>query len=253
MIDLHSHVLAGIDDGPAGLADALAMCRLAASDGCTVLVATPHQRHPAFPELTREGIEAAWRQLTEAMAASTEAYPRVLLGAEVRVDSDLLADLEREPPEVLPLAGGRYLLLELPRGPAGPEPEDLVHELLLAGWRPVLAHPELIPWLAEDLERLAGLVERGVLLQVTASSLTGGFGRHPAERAWEIVEAGLAHFVASDAHSPTWRAPGLSAARNALAQRLGAAAAARLLVDNPGRVLDDAPLSHLPAAEGVHA
>lgn len=253
MIDLHCHVLPGVDDGPDGLADALAMCRLAASDGCTVLVATPHQRHPTFPELTRQGIEAAWAQLTAAMAASAETYPRVLLGAEVRVDSDLLSDIERDPPEVLPLAGGRYLLLELPRGPAGPEPEELVHELLLAGWRPVIAHPELIPWLAEDLERVAGLVERGVLLQVTAASLVGGFGRYPSERAWEMVEAGLVHFVASDSHSPTWRPPGLSAARNALTQRLGSAAAARLLVDNPERVLQDAPLSHLALAGGARA
>ena len=253
MIDLHCHVLPGVDDGPAGLADALAMCRMAANDGCTTLVATPHQRHPAFPELTRDAIESAWRQLTAAIAASAEEYPRVLLGAEVRVDSDLLTDLERDAPEVLPLAGGRYLLLELPRGPAGPEPEELVHELLLAGWRPVLAHPELIPWLAEDLQRLAGLAERGALLQVTAASLTGGFGRYPAQRAWEIVEAGLAHFVASDSHSPTWRPPGLTAVRNALAQRLGGAAAARLLVDNPERVLDDAPFPHPPLAGGASA
>lgn len=251
MIDLHCHVLPGVDDGPDGLADALAMCRLAASDGCTALVATPHQRHPAFPELGRDGIESAWRQLTAAIAASDESYPRVLLGAEVRVDSELLADLERDPPEVLPLAGGRYLLLELPRFPGGPEPEELTHELLLAGWRPVLAHPELIPWLAADLDRLAALVERGALLQVTGASLTGGFGRYPADRAWEMVEAGLVHFVASDSHSPTWRPPGLSAARAALVQRLGRVAAARLLVDNPARVLDDAPLAHAAVAEEV--
>ncbi len=177
----------------------------------------------------------------------------MLLGAERRVDSDLLADLERDAPEVLPLAGSRYLLLELPRGPAGPEPEDLVHELLLGGWRPVLAHPELIPWLADDLDRVTALVERGVLLQVTATSLVGGFGRYPSERAWEMVEAGLVHFVASDSHSPTWRPPGLSAARNALTQRLGAAAAARLLVDNPERVLEAAPLSPLALAGGARA
>jgi protein-tyrosine phosphatase len=251
VIDLHCHVLPGVDDGPAGLADALAMCRLAASDGVTALVATPHQRHPSFAELSRDRIEEAWRQLTAAMEGSAGEYPRVLLGAEVRVDSDLLADLERDPREVLPLAGGRYLLLELARLPGGPEPEELAHELLVAGWRPVLAHPELIPWLADDLDRLADLVEHGVLLQVTAAALTGAFGRYPADRAWRMAEAGLVHFVASDAHSPTWRPPGLSAVRGALTQRLGPAAAARLLIDNPERVLDDAPLSQMAAAGGA--
>ncbi len=73
MIDLHCHVLPGVDDGPDGLGDALAMCRLAASDGCTVLVATPHQRHPALADLSRQGILAAWGRLTAAMAASAEA------------------------------------------------------------------------------------------------------------------------------------------------------------------------------------
>jgi protein-tyrosine phosphatase len=251
VIDLHCHVLPGVDDGPASLADALAMCRLAASDGCTTLVATPHQRHPTFDDLTRDRLEAAWRRLTDAIAASPEQYPRVLLGAEVRIDSDLLADLERAPPEVLSLAGGRYLLLELPRVETGPKPEELVHELVLAGWRPVLAHPEVLPWLAADLERLDALVELGAMLQVTAAALTGDFGRFLGDRAWELMQAGLVHFVASDAHSPTWRAPGLSAVRGLLTRRLGAAVATRLLIDNPERVLADVALPHPLAAEGA--
>jgi protein-tyrosine phosphatase len=251
VIDLHCHVLPGVDDGPASLSDALAMCRLAAKDGCTTLVATPHQRHPAFDGVTRGDLEGAWRRLTAAMASTPDEYPQVLLGAEVRVDSDLLADLERDPLEVLSMAGGRYLLVELPRVPGQPEPEELVHELLLAGWRPVVAHPEMIPWLAADLDRLAALVELGALLQVTASAFTGDFGRYPSERAWALADAGLVHFVASDAHSPTWRAPGLSAVRSVLARRLGVATANRLLIDNPGRVLADAPLLQTVPAEGA--
>lgn len=247
MIDLHCHLLPGIDDGPTSLADAVAMCRQAAADGCETLVATPHQRHPMFEGLQRSRIEQAWRELTAALGGT----PQVLLGAEVRADSELLADLDRQPPEVLSLAGSRYLLVELPRIEHGPSPEDLLHELQVAGWRPVLAHPEVLPWLAEDLDRLAELVAAGAMLQVTAAALTGEFGRYPGERAWQLVEADLVHFVASDAHSPTWRPPGLSAARAALQRHGGAALAARLLIDNPARVLADQPLPSPLLAEGA--
>jgi protein-tyrosine phosphatase len=249
VIDLHCHVLPGVDDGPATLAESVAMCRLAAADGCRTLVATPHQRHPMFEGLTRRRLEGAWSELTAALGGE----PEVLLGAEVRVDSELLADLDRRPPEVLSLAGSSYLLVELPRAEHGPLPEELVHELVVAGWRPVLAHPEVLPWLADDLERLAELVAGGAMLQVTAAALTGDFGRLPGERAWRLVEAGLVTFVASDAHSTSWRPPGLSAARAVLEQRCGAAVASRLLAENPASVLADRPLPAPVPVEGARS
>jgi protein-tyrosine phosphatase len=244
LIDLHCHILPGVDDGAATLADAVAMCRLAAADGCTVMVATPHQRHPSFPAASRQAVEAALAELVEALAGEA---PEVRLGAEVRVDSELLADLELPGAESLALAGSRYLLLELPRAPVGPQPEELVHELLLAGWRPVLAHPEMLPWL--DVARLAGLVEAGALLQVTAAAVTADFGRFPHQRVWELLDEGLVHFVASDSHSPTWRAPGLSAARAVLERRLDCPTAAALVEENAARVLADLPLA-APATAG---
>jgi protein-tyrosine phosphatase len=249
VIDLHCHVLPGVDDGPATLAEAVAMCRLAAADGCSVLIATPHQRHPSFPELSRRRLEQAWRELVEAL----DGAPEVRLGAEVRVDSELLAELDVPASEVLPLAGGRYLLLELPRAEQRPAPEELVHELLVGGWRPVLAHPEVIPWLAPDLDRLATLVAAGALLQVTAAALLGDFGRHPRDNAWRMVDAGVVHFVASDAHSTSWRPPGLSAVHGLLERRAGTAVARQLLLDNPARVLADAPLLALAAEGGSSA
>jgi protein-tyrosine phosphatase len=246
VIDLHCHVLPGVDDGPATLAEAVAMCRAAADDGCTVMVATPHQRHPTFPDVSRGRLEQAWEELVTALDGAIE----VRLGAEVRVDSGLLGELLGDAAEVLPLAGSRYLLLELPRHELPPAPEDLVHELAVAGWRPVLAHPEMIPWLAVDLDRLAGLVAAGAMLQVTAAALLGDFGRGPREQAWQMVEGGLVHFVASDAHSTSWRPPGLSTVRALLERRAGPAIARQLLVDNPLRVLADAPLLEAPPEGG---
>ena len=245
MIDLHCHILPGVDDGAANLADAVAMCRLAHADGCAAMVATPHQRHASFPGATREALEAALAELTAALAGDG---PRLFLGAEVRVDSELMADLELPGSEALALAGSRYLLLELPRTEVGPPPEEVVHELLLAGWRPVLAHPEVLPWL--EVPRLAALVEGGAMLQVTAAAVLGEFGRFPQQRVWELLEDGLVHFVASDAHSPTWRAPGLSKARALLERRLGAATARQLVEDNPSSVLADVPLAAAAPAGG---
>ena len=245
MIDLHCHILPGVDDGAVTLADAVAMCRLAAADGCTVMVATPHQRHPSFPDATRDALEAALAELVGALAGEA---PEVRLGAEIRVDSELLGDLEAPGGSGFALAGSRYLLLEFPRAEVGPPPEDVVHELRLEGWRPVIAHPEVLPWL--ETPRLAGLVEHGALLQVTGAAVTGEFGRGPHEKVWELLEDGLVHFVASDSHSPTWRAPGLSKARASIERRLGAAAARLLVEENPAAVLTDTPLAAGPAAGG---
>lgn len=239
MIDLHAHLVPGVDDGAADLAEAVELCRLAAADGCTTLVATPHRRCDPWPDLPAAELAA---RLAEVEAAAG-GRPRLLLGGEVRVDSDLLADLARPGGGgVLPLAGSRYLLLELePRG-LGPEPAALVSELAAAGWRPIVAHPELTPCLVRDEAMLERLAAAGALFQVTAMSVTGDFGRAARERACALIESGRAHFVASDAHRPDWRPTGLGRARAEIERRWGAERAAALTEIHPGAVLADRAL-----------
>jgi protein-tyrosine phosphatase len=250
MIDLHCHVLPGIDDGAHSLEQAVEMCRLAAAAGCEALVATPHQRKGDWWNCDRQALAALRGRLQEAVGPA----PRILGGGEIRVDSRLLAEMlalrEDDAHGPLPLAGSRYLLLEF-GGEAGlPEAADLVHELAVAGWRPVLAHPELIHWLA-DPAAVAHLVSLGALAQVTAMSLTGDFGRRAQADASRLVELGLAHFVASDAHDLRRRPPGLRRAWDAIAARWGEEAARELLADNPRAVIADQPLpsSTAPAAQ----
>lgn len=245
MIDIHTHVLPGIDDGADDLATALAMCRLAAADGCRAIVATPHQRTQHWDNSDLAALDGLRRQV----AAELDGQLELHLGGEVRVDADLLADLAdlvdgaRRGPA--PLAGSRYLLLELDRHHLRVDPEDLVHELVVAGWRPIFAHPEFIPALAADLDLVARLAAAGALFQVTAMSLTGGFGRTARQVCNELLDRGLVHFVASDSHGVDHRPPGLSAARRAVASRWGEEVADRLTRDNPRAVLEDRPL---PAA-----
>ncbi len=245
MIDLHCHVLPGIDDGARSLEIAAAMCRLAAADGCTALVATPHQRRGGWWNCDAAALAALRRAVQEEVGGEPVLFP----GGEVHVDSQLLAEIGRMPESgIQPLAGSRYLLIEFDAAGRAREAIELVHELVVAGWRPILAHPEMLSWLADDPALVERLVELGATVQVTAMSLTGDFGRRPEADAWRLLEAGLVHFVASDAHDLYRRPPGLRRAYRAIAQRLGEEPARRLVSDNPRAVVEDLPLPVASAA-----
>ena len=236
MIDIHGHYLPGIDDGADDLTTAVAMCRLAAADGCDSVIATPHQRHAIWPNQQPDELERLRARLQERVGPR----PRIHLGAEIRIGDGLLEDLDQPTRNGLtPLAGSRYLLLEYRRGARPGDAEELMHELKVAGWRPILAHPELIGFLAEDLGLMESLAEVGALFQVTASSLTGDFGDLASRRSWAMVERGLVHFVASDAHGERWRPPGLARARERIAERCGRQAARSLTHDNAAAILEN--------------
>ena len=239
MIDLHCHLLPAVDDGAADLEEAVSMCSAAAADGCTAIVATPHLRHERWWNGDRLRLEELWRRL-EAAAAD---HLQVHLGGEIAINSESADELLRLPEgDLLSLAGSRYLLLEFhPRG-IGPDPEDLVHELAISGWFPVIAHPERIPWLAEDLGYLAALSDLGALVQITAMSVTGEIGRFTQNAAERMLEDEMVHFIASDAHDCRIRRPGLSRAFGRVADSWGEAKARELFIENPRAVLSNSPL-----------
>lgn len=249
MIDLHLHLLPAVDDGAQDLDEACRMCQMAVDDGCEVLVATPHQRHELWDNRERERLEERLEQVREAFGDSMELH----LGAEIRIDSELLAELVPETRETkaaaaesppLSLAGSRYLLLELDRrGPTG-DPVALTHELTVADWVPIFAHPEVIAGL-DDLDLARRMVEAGGLFQITAMSLTGDFGPRARSVCERYLDAGLAHFVASDAHGAGWRPPGLTRAREILARRWGEETAERLTRLHASAVVADQPLEDL--------
>ena len=234
MIDLHFHLLPGIDDGAVDAATARRMGAAALVDGCTSGIATPHQRHPGWED--RPPAELA--TLLESLKESNPGLD-LHLGAEIRVRADLLEDLER--PDLgglLPLAGSRYLLLEFERAPRPEvEPYSLLHELIVAGWRPIIAHPEFVPWLAEDISQVHRLADRGALFQITALCLLGEVSRSAAVFCRALVEQGVAHFVASDAHSPVVRPPGLARAFRMVSKNWSEEVASALFRDNPAAVL----------------
>lgn len=245
MVDLHSHILAGIDDGPADLEESIGVARDAAADGVRTLAATPHLRrdHPSVPlhDLARRCV-ALNEQLER---ASIDLH--VVAGGEV----DILWGQEATPADIRAASFGQRgsdLLLETPYGPLPPAFEELVFRLSAQGLRLLLAHPERSPTFQRDPGRLAALVQRGVLVQVTAGSLAKADKRSASRRlALNLVEHGLAHVIASDAHtSALGRPPGLSAGVAAAAQ-VAPARARWMVTDAPAAILAGERLPPPPA------
>lgn len=235
MIDLHAHLLPGVDDGAESEQDALAMHAAAAGDGTAAMIITPHQRHPRWPNEDSRDLRERFERLK---AAAGDAL-RLELGAELYVDSTLLDDVEAG--AVLALAGSRYLLLEFPPHAAS-SARQVVHELVVGGWRPILAHPERVaPW-AEDPLHILPIADAGALVQLTAMSVTGDFGARAQRCSRFLLDRGCVHFVASDAHGPIRRPPLLGPAHQEVVHRWGDDVAKVLFVDNPAAVLDDRPL-----------
>lgn len=234
MIDIHVHLLPGVDDGPGNLDEARAMCAIAAADGVTLAVATPHQFHERWANDDPTPLKRAYAELVLAAGGR----PALALGAEIRIGSGLLARFDRESGGgLLTLGRSRALLLEPPPLPVGPKLVDVAHELAVAGYTPVIAHPERVPWLADDLDLLGRAADCGALIQLTAMSVTGELGRRARTAARNLLDAGLVHVVASDGHDPVCRPPRLRAAYEHVAAGWGDEVAERLFVRNPGALL----------------
>ena len=240
MIDLHSHVLPGLDDGPRTLDASLDLLRTAAEDGISRLAATPHVRAdwPTRPE-TMERLVAEVSAAARAAGIPVEVLP----GGEL--DLSFLLTFADDELRRFGLGGNpALLLLEFPYAGWPTALRELVFRLALRGFRCVLAHPERNAEVQAAPERLRELVDGGVFVQLTASSVDGRGGRAARECAHALLRRGLAHLVASDAHAPSIRAVGLSAARDALADD----DLARWLTEEvPRALLDGAPLPEPPA------
>lgn len=212
MIDLHSHVLPRIDDGPGSMEEALQTLLALVGDEIDTVAATPHVR--ADYPTTADAMEAAVTAI-RAAAADRGIPIDVRTGGEVAVE--MIDDLGESGLRRFGLAGNRrFILIEFPY--VG-WPPDLAHrlvELLDAGFSPVLAHPERNPEVQFAPDRLEPLVAAGVLVQLTASSLAGLTGRSAEQAARHLVASGLAHIIASDAHALRTRGPAMVAAAAAL-------------------------------------
>jgi len=247
VIDVHCHLLPGVDDGPKTWEEALALGLRLAEEGITLAVTTPHVFWGRYPNPEPERIREGVAQLNRALAGRL----RVLSGAEVRIVPELRAWAERVTrsagDRALLLNGASYVLLEFPPEVIPPGVEQLLFELLTAGVRPILAHPERNAALRYRPERLRRFVEQGCGIQVDAPSLLGDHGREVQRVAAHWIEAGWVHVVASDAHGLRVRPPKLRRAWEDVARTYGEAIARTLFIENPKAIVEGADLSEIPA------
>jgi len=215
VIDLHSHILPAIDDGPATMEVSLDMAQRALAEGIGTMVATPHVnlRYP-------DGLEEIGQRLESLRDALSRARIglRVLPGAEVAVPR--LPDLTEDEVRRLVIADGPYLLLESPLAPDGAPVEPAVQQLHALGLRAVLAHPERSPDFQRSPERLQQLVDEGALCAINVGSLGRRFGSGSRQLAVWLLERGLVHCVASDAHDAGRRSPALTTGFEEVAREL---------------------------------
>ena len=247
MIDLHSHILPGIDDGAADLTVSLAMANASVADGVTDLACTPHilpgLYHNAGPQI-RQATQALQRALNE------RGIPlRLVPGADNHIVPDFVEGLRAG--RLLSVAHSRYVLVEPPHHVAPPRLEDVFFNLIVAGYVPVLTHPERLSWIKSHYAVFQRLCDAGVWMQVTAGSLTGAFGRNAQYWAERMLEEGRVHILATDCHDTERRPPNLSRGRDLAAVRVGDSEAHHLVVTRPGGVLLNVAPSDLPIPAAV--
>jgi protein-tyrosine phosphatase len=236
MIDIHSHILPGIDDGAASLQVSRDMLAASAAAGFNTIIATPHLVNQLQPDYLR-AIRSALDQLQPyAQAAGIT----LLQGFEIRLNPDLPRQLLRGDP--IALESTNVILLDLPFTAWPPFTDDIFFQVQAAGYRIVLAHPERYPAIQEDPNIAVHLVERGIILQLTIGSLGGIHGRTARRTAEELVRLGTVQLVATDAHSAGDRMAAVPAGINRLRDLLGTDQLQDLLAIGPGALLSGVPL-----------
>lgn len=234
MIDLHSHILPELDDGSQSLEESLAMARMAVQSGVTVMVATPHCMDDRAQQ-----VYAAWRLLREALR-DTEVPLKLYLGMEIFGTPDTVRLLRSG--RLFPLNGTQYPLIEFSFRSTGEEETQILRQILQAGYRPLVAHPERYGYVQENPELVNLWTKMGCLLQVNRGSLLGRFGSGAQRMAVELVDRGFVTAVATDAHSPRIRTPWMKDIQALLSQEFSPQLAHALLVRNPQRILKNEPL-----------
>jgi protein-tyrosine phosphatase len=216
MVDLHNHLLPGLDDGPADIAGSLEMARAAVTAGITTMACTPHVavKYPNRASAIRPAV-ASLRQELGAAQIPLE----IVAGAEI--STDVIDRLDDDELRQLSLNGTGWLLVEAPFAGWPLRLPKLISELEIRGFRVLIAHPERAEAIQHNPDRLRDLVGRGALVQSNGSSLLGDHGRLVTQTAQLLLRNGLIHVLASDAHSATWRPPGVAEARAVAARTLG--------------------------------
>jgi protein-tyrosine phosphatase len=239
MVDLHCHILPGLDDGPATMEKSMAMAESAIADGITHVVATPHSSNEYFFDF------AHVRQLRAELQAKVGERLKIATGCDFHLNPENLWSLRKDARQYC-INQRDYLLLEFNEFSIPPSMDQTLHGIQLAGVRPVITHPERNGILRSQPERLKKWVRQGCFAQVTGGALTGGFGAGAQQNALRWIGEGLIHFVASDAHNTRTRPLRLQPAYDVVDDRFGQEKARALFQDNPLAAFEGRDLPHVP-------
>lgn len=243
MIDLHCHLLPGIDDGATDLDVSFSMARAFVDDGVVAVACTPHILPGIYPNTgpdIRSRVAALQQQLDDAGIAL-----QLLTGADNHVVPTFVPDIQRG--HLLTLGDSRYVLVEPPHHVLVPKLDELFFGILVAGYVPILTHPERLSWIKGNFHLIRRLFDAGVWMQITAGSLTGAFGGSPRYWAEKMLDEGLVHLLATDAHDVKRRPPNLAEGYEAAAARVGRDEALHLVYTRPLVVVrNEAPTAAPP-------
>lgn len=239
MVDIHCHILPGLDDGPATIADSLEMAKAAIADGITHVVATPHSndKYVFEPELIRARRDELQELAGDKLTLAT--------GCDFHMSFENLRAMHEHPARFT-LNQKNYLLVEFADFVIPPAVDAVLQEMLVGGITPVITHPERNPVLRSRPQRLAEWVKKGCFVQVTALSLLGRFGHSAQAAAEKWLDEDSVHFIASDAHNLTSRPLKLKEAAEAVTKRKGKEVADALFRENPLAAFEGRPLPYVP-------
>lgn len=239
MVDIHCHILPGLDDGADSLDTALQMAEMAIADGITHVVATPHANavYAFRPELVRQRRDEIQGCLGDRLTLA--------MGCDFHLSFENLQELRQQPAKFT-INQKNYLLVEFPNFAIPPAIDETLHQLQLAQLNPIITHPERNALISSQPERLCDWVRQGCYVQVTAQSLLGSFGPAAQRRAETWLDEGLVHFFASDAHNLSSRPLRLRQAYKVVAKRRGEEVARLLFRDNPRAALEGSRLPYAP-------
>lgn len=235
MIDIHSHILPGLDDGPRTLDNALRMCEIAREDGIKTMVATPHTLNGIY-ENGKEAIGKGTATLNDALR-KRECDIDILPGSDTRLGTSL-PEMLKEGRVMTVNDTGKFLLVELSPFFVADQVKQQLFELSISGVTPVISHPERNETLMDDLEVVRYFIRLGALIQITAGSVTGHFGRNVEKSTMRLLRLNMVHVLATDAHNITSRPPVLSKALRVISNEIGADEARKMVVDTPQSIIN---------------
>jgi len=232
-IDIHCHIIPGIDDGALNYDVAIKMLRIAQKNGTEKIIATPHYVHGN----TRYGYSTIIEKCAELnhIAQIHGLDIRVYPGCEVFITPELIDLYEQKLIETL--AGSEYMLVEFPLISIPIYTDDILYQLQLKGITPIIAHPERYSEIQNNIMLLDNYVSRGIQVQINSGSITGMYGMEAKKTALRLLEQGLVHYVASDAHSDRTRSPDLSKAAKIAERKFGSRVREDLFTSNPMKLI----------------